>query len=504
MLITTLPLTVFEQLAEDRNSRKSFSSGLHGIQSHNSNLLLWSKDPRIKLGLFLHPSISKFNVDGKGNELMLMQQQDDFGGPFVGGLDEFFWCAQLTSLVNLVHLNLNLITTDEILLLVGSSCPKLEVVNIVSRIKQDTVHTYNNEGQGQGPYPTAQFPGITLKFCVSDVGLNSLLKCQNLRRVTMNKIINHSPANRGITLKGVRRLVQGLPLLEYINFGSIGKILSECEEKLKLTHFSELDPAFVDVKRLQRLCPLIGHVSLSVPITINSSGNIDANVAPCVAILEALAESELKLKVLDLQHFPFGDAFKKLLKAKGQRLQELHFRAITTLNSEHLVFIGENCPRLQWLHIKEVGPEPSTSSANFVGINSTALKRQNMFTELQTLQVSGRAWHPNIVLPILLTSAHKLTKLSLLNMTQRMAMDQALNRVMQSNKLSKVATISLYSGCFLSMDLVRRLTFLCPKLTVFSFIQSENVDLAEVERLRLEVSAKNLNIKLCCLEMFDV
>ena len=39
------------------------------------------------------------------------------------------------------------------------------------------------------------FPGITLKFCVSDIGLKALeLGCKLLRRITMNKISNHSPA----------------------------------------------------------------------------------------------------------------------------------------------------------------------------------------------------------------------------------------------------------------------------------------------------------------------
>ena len=58
-------------------------------------------------------------MDGKGNELMLMQQNECEGmaGGMGGGLDEFFWCAHLRRLVNLTHLNLNLITTDEILLL---------------------------------------------------------------------------------------------------------------------------------------------------------------------------------------------------------------------------------------------------------------------------------------------------------------------------------------------------------------------------------------------------
>ena len=122
----SLPITIFEHLAEDRNESnrsRSLLTSSSGISyfgsSHHSQCLLWSKDPRIKLSIFLHPHITRFNVDGKGNELMLMQQNDSEGlaGGMGGGLDEFFWCAHLRRLVNLTHLNLNLITTDEILLL---------------------------------------------------------------------------------------------------------------------------------------------------------------------------------------------------------------------------------------------------------------------------------------------------------------------------------------------------------------------------------------------------
>ena len=41
-----------------------------------------------------------------------------------------------------VNLNLNLITTDEILHLIGANCHKLEVVNIGSRIKQVEKNTF--------------------------------------------------------------------------------------------------------------------------------------------------------------------------------------------------------------------------------------------------------------------------------------------------------------------------------------------------------------------------
>ena len=48
------------------------------------------------------------------------------------------------------------------------------------RIKQDYIQQESN------------FPGISLKFCVSDVGLEALLKCQRLRKISMNKNFNHS------------------------------------------------------------------------------------------------------------------------------------------------------------------------------------------------------------------------------------------------------------------------------------------------------------------------
>ena len=43
----------------------------------------------------------------------------------------------------------------------------------------------------------------------------------------------------------------------------------------------------VHVPKLQRLCPNIAHINLSVPISINPSGLIDANAnGPCVEILK--------------------------------------------------------------------------------------------------------------------------------------------------------------------------------------------------------------------------
>ena len=158
---------------------------------------------------------------------------------------------------------------------------------------------------------------------------------------------------------------------------------------------------------------------------------------------------------------------------------------------------------LQKLHIKDLGPEDDPSMA-LKTANTSYISGLNLFPELHTAHVSGRGWNSKVILPIVLMSAFKLTKLSLMNMSSRMCMDAAWHRIFAVNPLSKMTSLHLYSGCFVSIVMVRKMAFECPKLTLFSFIQSENIELAEVERLKLDVVKKNLNLKVCCLEMFDV
>jgi len=499
-LISFMPLTLFEQLAEDRNSRNR----------NNNPLFLWSKDPRIKLALFLHPSMRKFTVDGKGNELLFLQQgTDDFGNNGTSGLDDFFWCAHIRRLVNLVELNLNLIATDEILLLVGNYCSKLEVVNIVSRIKQDYVHQENltdglfNNG-ANAPNTTPIFPAISLRFCVSDVGLASLVKCKSLRKVVIQNTNNMAMQNRGITLSGVRQLVKALPHLEIVAFGSLGKVLKngfdlDDQPCLKLAHFYEIDPAFVNVNHLQKLCPNLTHIVLSVPISMNENGGVEANVNHCAHILQSLADSSLPLRSIEMQHFPYCSAFENLLKAKGQRLSKLVFRAVNSISSRHLMFIGQHCPALQELSLKDLGGDENAIEESLM--TSKEIQSNNYFSQLQVLNIGGRGWNTKTVLPILLMCATQITKCIFLNLNCRISMDPAWQRIMSGNKLACLTSLNLYSGCHVSMSLVRKLTMECPKLTFFSFIQTDNHESAEVERLRLEVTRKNYNIKLCCLEV---
>ena len=140
---------------------------------------------------------------------------------------------------------------------------------------------------------------------------------------------------------------------------------------------------------------------------------------------------------------------------------------------------------------------------------SASILQMKLFPDLQSVHIHGRNWNSKVVLPLVLMSATKISKLQLMNMSSRQSMDPAWTRILASNKMAKLTSVSLYSGCYVSISMVRKLTLECPKLTFFSFIQSEKLnwqkklELAEVERLRLECARKNLNVKLCCLEMFE-
>ena len=145
-------------------------------------------------------------------------------------------------------------------------------------------------------------------------------------------------------------------------------------------------------------------------MSLSSHG--DNNVEdPTSIIMETLATSSLPLKTIELQQFSYCDSFKRLLKTKGKNLIELLFRANSNLNSEHIRFIGESCPKLQKLHLKEIGPEelPNPDRPPVI-INTTALKRQSMFSELTAIHLSGQMWNPNTILPLLLIAAKKLTR----------------------------------------------------------------------------------------------
>ena len=132
---------------------------------------------------------------------------------------------------------------------------------------------------------------------------------------------------------------------------------------------------------------------------------------------------------------------------------------------------------------------------------SAKLLSKNLFSELTFLHVSGRLWNHNVILPLFLSRAHKITQVSLLNMNYRGPMDGAMLKLLQHNKMLELTSLTLYNGCYLTMGVLRRLIFDCPKLKLLSFLQFDGFEIGDVEALKQELETQNLDIKLQCLEL---
>ncbi len=245
---------------------------------------------------------------------------------------------------------------------------------------------------------------------------------------------------------------------------------------------------------MERLCPELSQVQISVSPLSDEDEN-----RRCDLVLQELAKSKLALTCLDVERFPECRGITDLLVAKGSILTELYLKPSSRLSLDHLILVGESCPRLQKLTFREL------TTSHGVGVEmhsavSEALKKE-MFGDLKILCLQGKEWNPDLVLPLLLSSAKGINKLSLMNINQRRILDPSVIKVLSLNGLTRLQSLFLNYGCAVSMPMVHRLAFDCPRLSLFSFILTETMEVAEVERLRLDVARKNLNIKLCCLEV---
>lgn len=110
-------------------------------------------DPRIQLQVLLHPNMSVFRKSNLDN-----------------GIAQKFWIENLPNFSKLIILDLKFICTDEILQIVGVTCPLLEELNIVSRID----------------ICKSPFNASVLIRNVSDGGLRSVANLKHLRILAMD------------------------------------------------------------------------------------------------------------------------------------------------------------------------------------------------------------------------------------------------------------------------------------------------------------------------------
>eukprot|EP00096_Caligus_rogercresseyi_P011618 TRINITY_DN4621_c0_g1_i1.p1 TRINITY_DN4621_c0_g1~~TRINITY_DN4621_c0_g1_i1.p1 ORF type:complete len:551 (-),score=135.90 TRINITY_DN4621_c0_g1_i1:281-1933(-) len=500
-LSDTLPSSVFEDLCDIRNLvppfQDSSSFGSYCITN-------WLRDPRIKLSIYLYPGLTRFTVDPDGNEL----PQN-----LIDGMDEIFWCVHLARLQNLTTLQLNVITTDEILRIVGCHCRQLRDVNIVSKIRESTIRTT----------PT-NVTTFCLMLCVSDVGLYELAKCKELRSIVMNKIIptlvdNHNGvlgSASGISINGVRHLVKSLPKLEHLNFGSMGRVMDagfdpSIHWPLRLKYFCEMNPEYVNIPLLERSVPLVEHVSLTAPFSVELVGDAGRElheIARSNTILDSLAGSKvLKPRIYEFHSFPCGgESFKRFLLSKGEYIEELILRSVDPVSFREICLIGERCPQLRCLTIRGLQGASSTNSSHHNILDFYERERCSApyrFQYITTLVISGKSWNPNLILPFILCNARGVSKVSLLNADCRYTLDSAWEKILRVNPLASLNTLMLYSGCFISFNLLKRFAIDLKSLEIINFVLYSDFEISHVESLRKELQKNNYNIRLHCLE-YDV
>lgn len=448
-LLSSLPGMVLDELCEEQR----FDDYYVGV------------DVRIKLAVYMHPLMKKFLVTQRQWELRQ-------------NLEEF-WMQKIPSLTRLVVLSLYHVATDELIEVVSNNCQLLEDINIVSKVEN-----VKNNSDGEN------FNAMKLKFFVSDVGLNHLVKCKRLRVVTTNKNLRSNCGGRMMTHNGFRVLLKGLPCLQTVRYGDLGSVIAsgmDDVEELGLTHVSDQHPDASHIEAITRLCPHLEHLTLSLP---NQDG-IPGPDAMSEDVSRSLGLSTLKPSILELQNFVFTAELQNMLTVKGVHLSTLLLCSINEITSREVLIIGQCCPNLKNVHIKGLGAELSSN-----GSIRSQTQSEPIFQNLKCLYVAGKSWDVEYILQLFLGHATGLTALNLWNSNLCSESDKALTKVISHLTFNELKSANFCYGCRLSMDVVRKFMYSCPNLTHLTVFVHEGLTTREIEELQQEATARNLDIEL--------
>lgn len=428
-------------------------------------------DARLRLAVYMHPFMRKFSIAQRSYEF-----RQDLGD---------YWIQNLPSLTRLVVLSLYHIATDEIIEVVSNNCPLLEDINIVSKVENVSTSVHDD------------FNAMKLKFFVSDVGLNHLVKCKRLKVITTNKTIRSNCGGRKMTHDGFRSLLRGLPNLEMVKYGDIGSVIATGMDnvgELSLTYVSDNHPNASHIQSTSRLCPHLKHLSLSLPHQERPSGPdvMSEDVA------KSLAQSSIKPSILELQHFTFNKEIANLFAAKGVHISSLFLCSMNTITSKEIKIIGLNCPNVKNVHIKGLGAERQEREYRRIRPKHP---QASMFQNLKCLYVSGKSWDIEYVLELFLKHAIELTGLNIWNTAATAESDKALSRVISYLPFDELKSANFCYGCRLSVDIVRKFIYRCPKLTHITVFEHDGLRSTQIQQLQSEASERNLDIEIQSIDM---
>lgn len=363
----------------------------------------------------------------------------------------------------LVVLDLKFICTDEILQVIGVSCPLLEEINIVSRVD---ICKY-------------LFNASVLIRNVSDAGLCSIANLKHLRVLAMDPPRNEraNRVGRCVSQAGIIMLVSELPYLEELRIEScdigstlIGTVMNIGPLSLRKinSHFASAD----GIRKLIKICPFLKELS----VTHLSEHNKDA-------ILNQISLSDLRLNRLDLSFFSYTDSMQQLLAIKGNYLTHFSLWEIDhSLTLDAVLSIGQFCPNLSSLCLM-------TQSKCLV-IPRYFKRPEKIFSELKSLTIGNENFDIDHILTFFLDCTQNLEKLVLKYQTIT-NLDATLLHLLEKGSFRNVNYLWLDCTLEVSKEVVKQVIQTCEKLQMFTVDFTE-----EMTDVHKYINENNLDLKL--------
>lgn len=339
--------------------------------------------------------------------------------------------------------------TDEVLNLLGSSCPELRVLKIESC------------------------------SLVTDTGVDGLCgdngnpKCRKLREVNLT--------STGITSHGIQKILVSQPDLQKISLamtvsGGAFKLSSGCMSrslKLSLVDLSYTSITDSFILSLCEICPVLCELSF------NSCSSVTAVSLQYIASLMHLRA----LSIADNKAIKFHPHVVQFLSKSGNSLQMLNISGMENVETEVL---GRCCKSLKCLIMADCRNVIGSCTHVSTDQESKSLTLAQACPKLNTLNLHNCHFtqHKPLAehLTTILSNSAEFQELDLSGIEH--LSDEIIAQFVQSSVMSKLRSINISWCCEISVEPVRLLIETCKGLTQLNLSHCQNISLRDAEHLR--------------------
>lgn len=341
----------------------------------------------------------------------------------------------------LQHLCLNYDCTDNILLGLIESCPKIVTLDLSSS------------------------KSITNDSCNILVHLKSLKNLQLYRTA--------------VSMDGFIKLLLNLPNLEDIGrYDEIGRCLEYIVDNYpdnQIFKLKKFTSRFVTTKFLQILCvncPQIYYVS------------IFHNVLLCdlMALVGINKLCELRLLSCDF----FADQIRNLLSVKGCNLTHLHLEHVDEIDMNALMYISQFCPDLKILAIY---------NCDLIESTSLSIRKLNIppFMNLERLTLIAQCTLKHLA--FLLSTCYKIQYIHL--GTAVPTNDNLFNNILSSNSMLHLKELSILCSDGLTIATAYKLAEICDNLTELNELEGwTQIRDYELDLFKIFIKTNNIDLNI--------